>query len=134
MSYSPDDYVRYRLNRAYEMIEDVKILIERKRWNTAGNRLYYACFYAVGALLIKNDVVTSTHGGVRRKFGELFVHTGLISKDMAKLYTELFDNRQQGDYSDFYDLDEDTVSRFLQPSIDFIAEIEKLINPPVTAS
>ncbi|MCA2724430.1 MAG: HEPN domain-containing protein [Microcystis sp. M166S2] len=47
--YKPDDYIRYRLQRANETISETKILIENKLWNTAINRMYYACFYAVGA-------------------------------------------------------------------------------------
>ena len=51
--FKPDDYIRYRLQRANETIAEINILIENKLWNTAINRMYYACFYAVGALLVK---------------------------------------------------------------------------------
>ena len=54
--YKPEDYAQYRLQRAKETIQEVKILIENKFWNTAINRMYYACFYAVGSLLVKNGV------------------------------------------------------------------------------
>ena len=48
-----EDYIHYRLNRAYEAFDDAKLLAENERWNTAVNRLYYASFYAIIALLIK---------------------------------------------------------------------------------
>lgn len=89
--------------------------------------MYYACFYAVGALLVKHDVETSSHSGNRQKFGQLFIQTGLISKELGKHYSELFEKRQRGDYNDFFDFDEETVLRLYQPSVDFIKEIEKLI-------
>ena len=89
--------------------------------------MYYACFYAVGALLVKNGVETSSHSGSRQKFGQLFIHTGLTSKELGKHYSELFEKRQKGDYNDFFDCDEETVLRFYQPSIDLIKEIEKRI-------
>ena len=54
--YKPEDYIKYRLQKANETISETKILIENKFWNTAINRMYYACFYAVGALLVKNGV------------------------------------------------------------------------------
>ena len=125
--YKPDDYIKYRLLRANETIAETKILIENKLWNTAINRMYYACFYAVGALLVKNGVETSSHSGSRQKFGQLFIHTGLISKDLGKHYSELFEKRQKGDYNDFFDFDEETVLKLYQPSVDFIKEIEKRI-------
>jgi uncharacterized protein (UPF0332 family) len=123
----PNEYIRYRLRRANETISEVEILINNKLWNTAINRMYYACFYAVGALLVKNGVETSSHSGSRKKFGQLFIHTGLIRKDLGKHYSELFEKRQKGDYDDLFDFDEETVLRLYQPSVDFIKEIEKHI-------
>ena len=58
--YLPEDYSNYRLQRAKETIQEVEKHLENKFWNTAINRMYYACFYAVGALLIKHGVNTSS--------------------------------------------------------------------------
>jgi len=126
--YQPEDYVGYRLNRAKETILEVETLIQNEFWNTAINRLYYACFYAVGALLVKNGIETSSHSGCRQKFGQHFVQTGKISKDFARLYTDLFEKRQKGDYNDFFDFDGDTVRHLFEPSKLFIAKIEELLN------
>jgi uncharacterized protein (UPF0332 family) len=100
--FKPEDYVKYCLQRAKQTIEEVKILIENKFWNTAINRMYYACFYAVGALLYKKGVQTLSHSGTRLKFGQLFVQTGLVNKKLGKHYSELFEKRQKGDYNDFF--------------------------------
>jgi uncharacterized protein (UPF0332 family) len=123
--FQPNDYINYRLQRAKDTISETKILIENKLWNTAANRMYYACFYAVGALLVKNGVLTSSHSGSRQKFGQLFIHTGLISRELGKHYSELFEKRQKGDYNDFFDIDEETVLRLYQPSVDFINAVEQ---------
>lgn len=56
MTGSKTDLIKYRLHRAKETFEDAKILGERHRWNSAVNRLYYAAFYAVSALLLKSDL------------------------------------------------------------------------------
>ena len=125
---NPDDYINYRLQRANETISEIKILIENKLWNTAVNRMYYACFYAVGALLAKNGVETSSHSGSRQKFGQLFIHTGLISKELGKHYSELFEKRQKGDYNDFFDFDQETVLKLYPPSVELIKEIEMQIS------
>jgi uncharacterized protein (UPF0332 family) len=126
--YNSGDYIKYRLLKANETITETKVLLENKFWNTAVHRMYYACFYAVGALLVKNGVETSSHSGSRQKFGQLFVHTGLISREFGKHYSELFEKRQKGDYNDFFDVDEETALRLYQPSVDFIKEIERVIN------
>jgi uncharacterized protein (UPF0332 family) len=47
-----EDYINYRFHRAEESFEEALILAKEERWNAVINRLYYACFYAVIALLI----------------------------------------------------------------------------------
>ncbi len=127
MDYRPEDYSKYRLQRAKETILEVEVLIENHFWNSAINRMYYACYYAVGALLVLNGVETSSHSGMRQKFGQLFVKTGEINRDLGKHYSELFEKRHKGDYNDFFDYDEDTVLRLLPKSKELIEEISKLI-------
>ena len=48
------DYIKYRFQRAKESYEEALILEKNNRWNAVVNRLYYSCFYAVIALLLKN--------------------------------------------------------------------------------
>jgi uncharacterized protein (UPF0332 family) len=110
-SYKPEDYSSYRIQRAIETIQEVEAHIEKKFWNTAINRMYYACYYAVGALLVKHGIETSSHKGTRQKFGELFVKTGKMDKNLAKHFTDLSEKRHKGDYNDFFDYDEETVTR-----------------------
>jgi uncharacterized protein (UPF0332 family) len=121
------DYITYRLTRALETLVDVEILAQNQSWNSATNRLYYACFYAVSALLLKNNVNTKSHSGTRTKFSELFVQTKIISINLGRTYTYLFDNRLKGDYSDFFKMDEEKFNKLLAPSKELIKEIEKLL-------
>ena len=44
--------ILYRLERAKESLDEANILMERGHANTFVSRLYYACFYAVSALLL----------------------------------------------------------------------------------
>lgn len=121
------DYINYRLQRAEESYSDALILAEKERWNAVINRLYYACFYAVIALLLKNDIETQTHDGSRTQFGLKYIKSGLIEKRFGKIYSKLFDMRQKGDYGDLYDYDEDTVSPLIVSTREFIDELKKHI-------
>ena len=125
--YKSEDFIKYRIERARETVDEVKVHIDNKFWNTAINRLYYACFYAVGALLMKHNIEVSSHAGVRQKFGQHFVKAEKFDRKLAKHYTELFEKRHKGDYNDFYDYDEETVLRLYPLSIEFIKQIEKLL-------
>ena len=63
------DYIKYRLTKARESFEDAQLLAKNARWNTCINRLYYTCYYAVSALLIKHQIKTQTHSGINTQFG-----------------------------------------------------------------
>lgn len=58
MSRTKDDLINYRIERAFNTLKTAKTLANSGDWNAVANRLYYACFYAVLALLAKNDIDT----------------------------------------------------------------------------
>lgn len=122
-----EDYINYRFNRAKEALEEAIILAENEKWNTVVNRLYYACFYAVISLLLKNDIETQSHDGARTQFGLLFVKTGKMSKENGKFFSKLFDYRQKGDYGDLYDYDEEIARPLIEITRKFLDEIQKLM-------
>ena len=91
------------------------------------NRLYYSCFYAVIALLLKHDIETQSHDGARTQFGLNFVKTGIIDKGNGKFYSKLFDYRQKGNYGDLFDFDEEMAKPLIEETRLFLNEIERLI-------
>lgn len=122
-----EDYINYRFNRAKESFEEAQILAEREKWNTVVNRLYYTCFYAVSALLLKNNIETQTHDGARTQFGLHFVKTGKLEKSIGKFYSKLFDYRQKGDYGDLYDYDEEFAKPLIEETRLFLEKIEEIM-------
>ena len=119
--------VAYRIENAHKTLNDIPILIGHEMWNTAVNRLYYACFYAVSALLISVQIEAQTHAGVRRMLALHFTKTQKLSVKLNKFYSDLFDSRQSGDYADFVYFDKETVEELYKQAIVFIDAIEKLI-------
>ena len=120
-----EEYVNYRFHRAVESYEEALILAKEERCNAVINRFYYACFYAVIALLIKNNISTQTHDGARTQFGLIFVKTGIIDKESGKLFSKLFDYRQKGDYGDLFDYDEELTKPLINKVNEFLIEIKK---------
>jgi len=119
---STDDLVNYRISRANESYNEAILLAKENHWNTTANRLYYACFYMVNALLIKNGVSFSSHNGVKSEFHRLFVKEDIISVDNGKLFNRLFNLRHEGDYADFKRLEEEDVQPFIDDVKTFILE------------
>ncbi|MDF1549269.1 MAG: HEPN domain-containing protein [Bacteroidales bacterium] len=121
------ELVIYRITRSNETLKEINILIQNQLWHTAVNRLYYACYYAVIALLVKNNIIAQTHNGVRQMFGLHFIKPGIINKDLGKFYSDIFDKRQTGVYDDFISYTEADVLELIEPAIQLVREIEKLL-------
>ena len=121
------ELISYRIQRARETINEVKLHIDNKLWSTAINRIYYACYYAVSALLIKHDIKAQTHAGTRQMFGLHFIKTNIIPVRFGKFYSDIFDMRLTGDYDDFIDFSKDDVLDVIEPAKDLISRIEKLL-------
>ena len=95
------------------------------------NRLYYAAFYATIALLLDKNIEVKSHAGVKQKFGEEYVVTGKISKDIGRTFSMLFDLRHHGDYDDLFDFDNEIVEQLLIPTREYIDKIEEIINEEI---
>ena len=98
-------------------------------WAAGANRLYYAAYYAVSALLLNNGISVRTHEGVIRMFSMHFVKTGIVSKEMGSLYTKLFSLRLTGDYDDDYSVTKEDVTTKVKGTKVLIQIIINLINP-----
>lgn len=119
--------VSYRLKRAKETLHEADILINDSCYNAAVNRLYYACYYAVIALLVKNHITAQTHDGVKQMFGMHFILTGKIDRKYSRFYSQLFNDRMSGDYDDFLLYDKDMLSELRPKSSEFISVIETIL-------
>ena len=127
MTGQSDEPVRYRMARSEEALEDARILADAGRWNACVNRLFYSCFYAVSALLVRYGLSASKHTGVRGLFNRDFVKTGVVSKDLAQVYNDLFERRREGDYVDFVHFDESRVRPWISRTEDFIKHIAAIL-------
>ena len=119
--------MRYRMERADETMEEVGILAERGHYNAAVNRLYYACFYAVQALLLKNHIAATTHSGVKSMLGLHFISKGIISIDHGKTFNTLFEKRHSSDYEAFAYCDKALIDDLTPLAEAFIAKIKELV-------
>lgn len=83
---TPEEHalVRYRLQRARETLDEAVLLHEKRRLNAAVNRLYYACFYAVSALLLTEGKSSGKHSGVRALFNAEWVKPGRIALEYGR--------------------------------------------------
>ena len=128
MTKGQEDLIRYKLTRAEETIEEARVMLQTDHPYGAANRIYYACFYAVTALLLTQNLSSSRHSGVIALFNRHFVKTGLISVDMGKFYSRIFDNRLESDYADWVEMEKEDIQEELARGKEFISTVIALIN------
>jgi len=122
-------YIKYRLKRSHESMQEAEDLLQLGHELGAVNRLYYACFYAVNALLYQHEISNATtHTGVRRMLGLHFIESGKLTREMGRFYSDLFNQRHKGDYDDFIEIERYVVEEMLNTARKFIIVIEGLIN------
>lgn len=119
--------ITYRIQRAYETLKEAEVMIRESFYNAAINRMYYACYYATVALLLKHNIQTHTHNGVKTMLGLHFVSTGRLPIKIGKTFTTLFEKRHSGDYDDFAYCDEEMVNELYPCSKAFVDAIHELI-------
>ena len=124
--------IQYRLQRAEETLEESAILADAKHYNAAMNRLYYACYYAVVAALLRYGVNASTHSGVKTMFGLHFIVKQRLSNEHGKTFNRLFEIRHSGDYDDFVYCDEDMVKEYTPKAQNLIFDIQQLLSPSLS--
>ena len=119
--------IKYRLDKAKETLESAEILLNGNKMFSSVNRIYYAMFYSVSALLLKKKLVSSKHSGVLAYFNREFVHKGIVSEKFGRFYSEMFRYRQKGDYEDFAEFNKEEVKDWLNKAKEFVSEIGKLL-------
>ena len=120
------DIVAYRIERANTALEQAKLNLQMNCLEVTANRLYYAAYYAVSALLIANKIPAHSHEGNVTQFGLHFVKTGIVDREDGKLLSHLLTMRIKGDYSDRFGLTEDDVVPYIEPTEAFIKKIVSL--------
>lgn len=127
------DIVRYRQRKAHELLHDVDVLIENELWNSAVNRMYYACFHIVSALLILHNIEVKSHKGVRQAFGFHFVKEHLLTPECGRIFSKIYDKRQSSDYDDFKEFTKEEVENLYEQTLYLIKEVNALITSSLNA-
>jgi len=122
-----DTLIRYRKDKARETLDDARILLCDGTPSSALNRIYYAMFYEVLALLQTKDLSSSKHTGVRALFNEHFVKAGIVSVELGRLFSRMYDFRQKSDYGDFVKIQPEKVGEWFEQAVFFINEIDQII-------
>ncbi|MHC1741889.1 MAG: HEPN domain-containing protein [Syntrophobacteraceae bacterium] len=81
----------------------------------------------LSALLVRDGLSSSKHAGLRSLFNRQYVKTGKIPKDLARIYNDLFERRQEGECIDFVSFQESLVLPWVSKAEAPIGHVARLI-------
>jgi len=120
--------VAHRLDKSEEALLAARIMLDNQMYGFAINRVYYSLFYAVQALLAREEVSFAKHGQVKSYFNREFIKTGKLPKDIGRFYNKAFEYRQKFDYVDFTAPDASMASEYIETAVKIVSQIKRYLS------
>jgi uncharacterized protein (UPF0332 family) len=119
--------VRHRMEQATEAIAAAELNLVNGLHRSAINRVYYAMFYSVLALLANRQAETSRHSAAIAQFDRLYVKPSLLPKQFSRWLHDAFLHRQSADYGAEQSLSRDEIDALLTHAREFLAGVRHLL-------
>lgn len=122
------DLALYRIQQAEESLDEAELLYRSgKSPRSVINRVYYAMFYSILALLIFEPYSSSKHSGVLSYFNRVFVKEGIIPEDVGRAVNKAFDLRLRVDYKEHVSMTPDQAEPYIDNARHCINAVRKLM-------
>lgn len=117
--------IRYRLGQAQDSLKEADVLLRAgMSHRSVMNRLYYAMFYTLLALLQDKQAGTSKHSGAISLFDKEFIKTGILDKEFSKALHRAFELRQKGDYMEQTEVTMEDIEEIKPKATEFVKKAE----------
>lgn len=100
-------------------------------WDNVANRLYYALFHAVSALLVHDKRMVGTHKGNVATMGQYYIKTGILLPAADRLYSSLQAMREMSDYNCTFEATGEEITPKIMQVKALIDKIETLIKQDI---
>lgn len=124
--------VRLEMEKALHFLQQADDNKDRKEFDIAANRYYYACFHAVHALFIYNRLTSHKHKGLLRVFGLHFVLPGVLPEHLGAFMTRMEQLREKADYNCACSIGESELVRQVAPAHELVSAVQQLLQQPPT--
>ncbi|MCC6682804.1 MAG: HEPN domain-containing protein [Phycisphaeraceae bacterium] len=119
--------VEFLAASARDALDSARAELAARRTRFAVNRAYYACFYAVSAVLLADKRHYVKHKGVKSGLHEFLILPGRLSVQQGRFYDALFAARHKADYAAMVIFDPEAVVSLISDAEKFVADALKLL-------
>jgi uncharacterized protein (UPF0332 family) len=121
------DLQRAYLDRAERALAAAQHAVGHGDGEAAVNRAYYACFYVAQAALVGRGEEPKTHAGTHRRFAEVFVAPGAVTREVGRILPDAFRLRLQGDYDALAVTDPRAAADLLADAERFVEVVQQIV-------
>ena len=111
--------------KAKRFLRSAEVLLIDRDYDSCVSRCYYAMFFLAEAILLTKGLKASSHKGVISIFGEHFIKTGILGKELGRALNDTYDSRQIGDYAIGFMITKDEAESRLEKARNFVTEVEQ---------
>lgn len=119
--------IRDFTEKAEKFLSTAEQVLGIKDYDSCVSRCYYAMFFMAEAALLTKSLSASSHKGVISLFGEHFVKTKLLERNLGKALNDAYDKRLVGDYGVGFTLTEREAKDLLVTAQDFIQALKNYL-------
>lgn len=111
-----------RIERAIELVDEAKELLQNERYKSANNRAFYAMEKTMKALLAIKEIDADSHNGCLRQFNVHYIkeRVGGFEPGDYKRIANAQRIRNVSDYDDFYIADKKECQQQVEMATDFL--------------
>lgn len=120
---------KLRFERAKELLEESKELLDKGAYKSANNRAFYAIEKSIKALLATELIEVITHNGALKQFNLAFIYKGdgtFTPEDYQKI-ARAEQIRNASDYDDFYLASKEETRQQVENAGYLVDKVEKYI-------
>jgi uncharacterized protein (UPF0332 family) len=118
------------LRKAQRNLKAAEVLVEKRYYDIAVSRAYYAMFYAAQAFLLGDGLSFSKHSGVSAAFGQHFAKTGRVPTELHGYLLDGAESRNEADYDDEEIPTREDAEDQIARATEFLRVAEQIIGTP----
>ncbi len=113
--------------KAEKFLSTAERALDTGDYDSCVSRCYYAMFFTAEAALLTKNVTASSRKGVISLFGEHFVKTNILERNLGKALNDAYDKRLVGDYGVGFTVTEGQAKDLLKTARDFVQKLKSYL-------
>ena len=119
--------IRDFIEKAEKFLRTAEQALGIEDYDSCVSRCYYAMFFMAEAVLLTKSLTASSHKGVISLFGEHFVKTKILERNLGKALNDAYDKRLVGDYGIGFTINKQQAGDLLKTARDFVQKLKSYL-------